>query len=882
MATRKSNHRNPAGYPSTPRAAALRRAVVPCLEALEGRRLMSADDTLADAIDTGLGSNGGVAFSAEIGGEHSLRDHDLYKVRLRAGDTVSARTSARSTGGGTLRDTVLFLFDSAGTRLVGNDDYGPYGLDSYLSYTVGAAGDYYIGVSSYGNFNYNPHVAASGVGSYIGTYRLFVTTSGSNAAPVAFNDAFAGDEDAAAGVSGNVLTNDYDPDGAFLGAELWDAPSHGTLTFRPDGSFEYRPAPDFSGADSFTYRAYDGDGAESETQLVVLTVNPVNDAPTAVAGDDKAGMEGSALSFSAAGSADVDGDALGYHWDFGDGATAAGLDAEHAFAQDGVYTVTLTVDDGRGGVTTDALTVTVANAAPTITGLSGAVEIQEGGAFALSGSFADAGLADAHAVSIDWGDGTAGTLELAAGLGDFAASHQYLDDGAYVVTVTVADDGGATGTGTSGAVVVNAAPAADAGGDLSANEGETVRLAGLFTDAGPADTHTRGWRVYDAAGNVVADGAGDEVSFVARDDGTYTATFTVTDDDGGAGSDDVVITVRNAAPTVGPLELDAAEIDEDGTVTLRGMFADAGLLDGHTVRVAWDDGTFSDVPVGADGRSFTASHRYLDNADFRITATVADNAGDTGSAEALLTVRNVGPGAAISAPAAGATFDAGTAVALRGSFTDAGTLDTHTAVWEITREGDSTATTVAATVNADGTVDGSFTPAAAGNYSVRLVVTDKDGGVGTAESTFVAEQPSNGFAAGSGHFDAPAGSDTANPALKGKAKFSFLAFAHKGKAYGEVRFEFKPARMELNSDGLESVVVKGNKVTIKGTATVNGVKGFHFTMTVVDGGRKGTTTVRMTVTNAATGRTVFDNGRGAPDGAFGGSAAQGGNVTLIG
>ena len=55
-----------------------------------------------------------------------------------------------------------------------------------------------------------------------------------------------------------VLANDTDPDGDPLTAVLVTGPSHGTLTLNANGSFTYTPAANFTGTDSFTYRASDG------------------------------------------------------------------------------------------------------------------------------------------------------------------------------------------------------------------------------------------------------------------------------------------------------------------------------------------------------------------------------------------------------------------------------------------------------------------------------------------------------------------------------------------------------------------------------------------------------------------------------------------------
>ena len=120
-----------------------------------------------------------------------------------------------------------------------------------------------------------------------------------NPAPVAVADVFSGGEDTP--ITGNVITNDSDPDGDALSVDTVPvaAPAHGTLVLKPDGSFKYTPDANYNGPDSFTYTLKDANGATT-TATVSLTVNPVNDAPTVAAPVTQTVGEDTPLTFSSA------------------------------------------------------------------------------------------------------------------------------------------------------------------------------------------------------------------------------------------------------------------------------------------------------------------------------------------------------------------------------------------------------------------------------------------------------------------------------------------------------------------------------------------------------------------------------------------------------
>jgi hypothetical protein len=86
-------------------------------------------------------------------------------------------------------------------------------------------------------------------------------------------------------VSGNVLTNDVDPQGGPLTASLLSPPISGTVTLNPDGSYTYTPPTNFTGVVSFCYSASNTAGLSASSCVTVLVVaDPVvgNDAPVAI------------------------------------------------------------------------------------------------------------------------------------------------------------------------------------------------------------------------------------------------------------------------------------------------------------------------------------------------------------------------------------------------------------------------------------------------------------------------------------------------------------------------------------------------------------------------------------------------------------------------
>ena len=122
----------------------------------------------------------------------------------------------------------------------------------------------------------------------IGT-PLILEFTGCNRAPIAINDVVTTETDVS--VSGQVLTNDDDPDGdSLLVSLIPTSVTGGSVNLLPDGSYFFTPDPTFSGEASFVYEVCDevspADGpSKCDTAKVVINVidnNNPNNPPVGI------------------------------------------------------------------------------------------------------------------------------------------------------------------------------------------------------------------------------------------------------------------------------------------------------------------------------------------------------------------------------------------------------------------------------------------------------------------------------------------------------------------------------------------------------------------------------------------------------------------------
>lgn len=330
---------------------------------------------------------------------------------------------------------------------------------------------------------------------------------------------------------------------------------------------------------------------------------------------------GLGVAFDGSPSTDPDGTVASYSWNFGDGSTATGPTTTHQYVLAGSYVVSLTVTDNKGATNSSSQSVTIS--APNVAPSARFTATNTGLTVVFDGSLSADPDGSITNYAWDYGDGTTGSV--------MTPSHTYTTGGSYNVSLTVTDNGGASGSVTHPIIVVapNTAPTAvftSASSDL------------VSTLDARASTDPDGFVAsYDWDFGDGITGSGSLVTHTYSTAGTYSVVLRVTDNQSASSTITHAVTVL--AADIAPI----AKFTANTSNLSVGVDASGSSdPDGSIASYAW---TFGD---GGSATGATASHSFVAAGTYLISLTVTDNRGVSTSTSQSVIATNPAPQTALA------------------------------------------------------------------------------------------------------------------------------------------------------------------------------------------------------------------------------------------
>ena len=332
---------------------------------------------------------------------------------------------------------------------------------------------------------------------------------------------------------------------------------------------------------------------------------------------------------------DRDGEITARHWDFGDGNSSDLPSPTHSYLDDGIYTIVLTVTDGNGAHGTVHAVITAQNLPP----IAHIETVVKGGKVhtyapvTFDGSASTDQSPNGQIVLYEWDLGADGTYEESSTSPTFA--YTYTDNGTYKLRLRVTDDGGATALSDLLPIeIVNHIPNCSFSWSPTApTDAEDVTFTAVGNDI---DGQVVGWRWNFGDGTT---SSAYSPSHRFPDDGTYTVTLVVRDDDGEESRPQTLqITVINSPP-IAAFSISTTSTQLGETVRFTDLSHDTSPT-GQIVHVAWDfgDGTFCPGDGCGEGDIHTPIHIYTAPGTYTVRLSVIDDDGDRSWITRTLTI----------------------------------------------------------------------------------------------------------------------------------------------------------------------------------------------------------------------------------------------------
>ncbi|MFC1524684.1 tandem-95 repeat protein, partial [Thermodesulfobacteriota bacterium] len=460
--------------------------------------------------------------------------------------------------------------------------------------------------------------------------------------PVAVSDVLATDEDTLA--NGTLSATDSEGDSLVYSIVANGTQGTATITDPATGIYTYSPNSNANGVDTFTFKVNDGT-FDSTTATVTVTINPVNDAPSANAGtlvlnEDVPG--GGVL-----GASDVEGDSLIFAI-VSNGNKGAALITNPST---GVYTYipnqnsngtdsfTFKVNDGVLDSATVTMTVTINGVNDAPSALNGILNINEDsdGSDTLMASDVEGDSLTFAIVS----NGTKGNAVITPATGAYTYTPNPNANGEDSFTFKVNDGAldSNTATVTVNITSVNDAPAASSS-TMTINE-DVVGSSFLNADDPDGDVLTFLLVTDGGKGTVSITGSTGAYTYTPDPDANGSDSFSFKVNDGTLDSNTASVTVTinsvNDAPVASAGVL-ATDEDTDGNGTLVGNDVDLGDILTYLLVTDGTKGTVGITPA-------TGAYTYTPNSDASGTDSfsfkVNDGTVDSNTATVAVTINSL-------------------------------------------------------------------------------------------------------------------------------------------------------------------------------------------------------------------------------------------------
>lgn len=471
-----------------------------------------------------------------------------------------------------------------------------------------------------------------------------VTVNAVNDAPVANGGSISTDEDTPS--SPFALTGS-DADNDALTFEIVTAPVKGTYNA---ATGIYTPNANANGSDSFTFIAKDA-VSQSSAATVSITINPVNDAPTATA-QSVTTDEDTAKAITLSG-ADVDGDSLTYSASQPSQGSVSCTGTSCTYTPTANYngsdSFTFKTNDGQtdSPAATVSITVNPVNDNPDAINDSATVA-EDSGANNINIRANDTDV-DGNTLSVTSAtQGANGSVAVTGGGAGVSYTPNANFNGSDSFTYTVSDGNGGTDTATVSVTITPVNDNPDAVNDsatVAEDSGSTaVNVLTNDTDA-DGDTLSITVKTNGTNGTVVITGGGAGVSYTpaANFNGSDSFTYTVSDGNGGTDTATVSVTVTSVNDPPDAVN-DSATVNEDsGANSINVRSNDSIAPDtGETLSVtSVTQGANGAVAITGGGTAVS----YTPNANFygsdSFTYAVSDGNGGSDTATVSITVNPV-------------------------------------------------------------------------------------------------------------------------------------------------------------------------------------------------------------------------------------------------